>query len=416
MKLPEESISKRLIVVAGFARSHLLSTIGDLADADIPVLGITAIAPKKNLIKFNGNDLFGFEKFVNRRELTRGAPIQQVKFAELIHQLSMRLPESWPKDIYEYLNGRSFEIFSSKARKFSQPKIFSGNESLLIRSGFGKSFTNDSRLYVSDASLAHPFVLPGLISSGKICVNTSPPADAISQLILADTERADKILVNSDFVKETFVLSGVKSERIEVAYLPPIGVFKEESLLERTFPENGSTLRVIFAGTFEQRKGFTEILEVIEKAAYMSKKIVFTLIGNWAPGTTDYQVKLKGLRGVKILKWQTQLELLRHMQDADVFLFPSRAEGGARVVTEAMAAGLAVITTVNSGTPISHLLDGLISEVGNVDQILSFLELLGENSQLRESLSKAAKKTVEKMVLEQTYLFKVLDVCQMRKI
>jgi glycosyltransferase involved in cell wall biosynthesis len=65
----------------------------------------------------------------------------------------------------------------------------------------------------------------------------------------------------------------------------------------------------------------------------------------------------------------TWAELAEHMSMADIFVFPSLAEGSARVVFMAMACGCYVITTPNSGSIVQDGVNGRIVAPGSVDEL-----------------------------------------------
>jgi glycosyltransferase involved in cell wall biosynthesis len=57
------------------------------------------------------------------------------------------------------------------------------------------------------------------------------------------------------------------------------------------------------------------------------------------------------------------------MTDAHVFVFPSLAEGSARVVFEALATACYVITTPNSGSIVEDGIHGALIPPGDVESI-----------------------------------------------
>ncbi|HDJ27930.1 MAG TPA: glycosyltransferase [Proteobacteria bacterium] len=75
----------------------------------------------------------------------------------------------------------------------------------------------------------------------------------------------------------------------------------------------------------------------------------------------DHRVVSKGLL--------SRAELARCMREADVFVFPSLAEGSARVVFEALAAGCYVITTPNSGSIVEDGVHGRLVPPGNAEAL-----------------------------------------------
>src|SRR5207248_649798 len=98
-----------------------------------------------------------------------------------------------------------------------------------FRAGFGHASITRARergLHVlCDHAIAHPAVLGELVERrGSLGALTESEATAsglipTEQAILEDIDRSDSILVNSDFVKQTFLACGWPKERIHVVYL-----------------------------------------------------------------------------------------------------------------------------------------------------------------------------------------------------
>jgi glycosyltransferase involved in cell wall biosynthesis len=66
-------------------------------------------------------------------------------------------------------------------------------------------------------------------------------------------------------------------------------------------------------------------------------------------------------------------DLAALMVECDVLVFPSFAEGSARVVFEAMACGCAVVTTPNAGSVVRHGEHGWIIQPGDAISLRSAL-------------------------------------------
>jgi glycosyltransferase involved in cell wall biosynthesis len=89
-------------------------------------------------------------------------------------------------------------------------------------------------------------------------------------------------------------------------------------------------------------------------------------------------------------------EMLAHFQWADVFLLPSLCEGSATVAYEALACGLPVIATPNTGTIVRDGVEGFIVPARNVDGIVQSLEkLANDRNLLREMSEKAKRRSIE---------------------
>lgn len=403
---------KSVIIVAGFSRMHLLSTMGNLSSIGIRVFGVSAIAPRLKYLSRYVAKFPLLTRFTYRRELMGNASVRQVRFAELLFQISVRIPNPTTSKMYRILSLSSFKLFSKNAHRYSRKIDPNRDASLLIRSGFGSAFARDCRKFVSDASLPHPNVLQSLIKTGEMSLEAIHQHDVISKLILDDTNRADAIIVNSDFVKETFVFAGVPASKIVVAYLPPEGIFqtKIENPRKMVKSINGN-LKILFAGTLEERKGINEILTVAETALAESLPFDFLFVGNWGADSQPMQKRVDKLPNCRIEKWKSPVLLAAAMEESDVFLFPSRAEGGARVVTAAMCIGMPIITTRNSGSPIKHLLDGVIVKPMDSDSIMKWLVELSSNESLFLNLAAQSRKSVESLLNRGSYLETIRKVC-----
>ena len=126
------------------------------------------------------------------------------------------------------------------------------------RSGFGGASIDVARRHgwrcLCEHSIAHPAVLHHLVAhSGRLPANgASGPIARHWSAVLADIERADHVLANSEFVKSTFFHQGWRNDRISVIYR---GIDDEFlSAVPARVPNRGP-MRVLFAGIFSRRKG-----------------------------------------------------------------------------------------------------------------------------------------------------------------
>ena len=85
-------------------------------------------------------------------------------------------------------------------------------------------------------------------------------------------------------------------------------------------------------------------------------------------------------------------------QCADIFAFPTLLEGFPRVLIEAMAAGLPMVTTDAPGCKevVSHEDTGLVAQSGNVEEFASHLYRLLQDGGLRERLKDNANRHVRR--------------------
>ena len=84
----------------------------------------------------------------------------------------------------------------------------------------------------------------------------------------------------------------------------------------------------------------------------------------------------------------------QYLKESDVYLFPSLCEGCASSGMEALAAGLPVIATRESGLPIENGIDGIIVKSKNVCEIIDALLTIKKDKTLRESIGRHAAKNI----------------------
>jgi len=241
------------------------------------------------------------------------------------------------------------------------------------RSGYGGISIAESKtkqmIALCDHSIAHPSVLEYLIDNdGRMPArgHIKPPT-RFWQNVLDDIDRADHIIVNSDFVKETFLSQGYPSDRIHVAY---VGVDQQfmNAIPARDFGlERQASARLLFAGQFGRRKGADALVAALSRIDQLPWTL--EVIGSIDPDMKSKHASFLSDRRVSLLGSVPRLELAKRMSNADVFIFPSLAEGSARVVFMAMACGCYIITTPNSGSVVADRVNGALVPVGDVDAL-----------------------------------------------
>jgi glycosyltransferase involved in cell wall biosynthesis len=150
---------------------------------------------------------------------------------------------------------------------------------------------------------------------------------------------ADRIAVPSGFVRESFLAQKTPADKL--AY-NPYGVGLD---LFRPGPRGEGPFRVVFAGTLSYRKGIHYLKEGFIRAALADAEL--RLIGG---ATEETALLLKGADArITTLGHVPQPELVRHYQRADVFAIASIEEGLAMVQAQALACGLPLVCTTNTG-------------------------------------------------------------------
>jgi glycosyltransferase involved in cell wall biosynthesis len=127
---------------------------------------------------------------------------------------------------------------------------------------------------------------------------------------------------------------------------------------DRAYSTNVTQIRVLFLGWLEREKGIFELLQACEELQG-TVNFNLTIAGNGhAMLEANTYVNVHGLSSiVSFLGWVHGDDLNRVLASSDVLVLPSWAEGFPNALVEAMAAGLAVVTTMVGAIP-SVLTDG----------------------------------------------------------
>lgn len=197
---------------------------------------------------------------------------------------------------------------------------------------------------------------------------------------LKEYDLADWISIPSQFVKRTFLEEGVAPERL---ILNPYGVDAERwGRVEGTERETGP-LVFIYTAALSVRKGIHILLRAWEKAGLRDAEL-------WLCGAVHLPIRQLGLpvsENVRILGFQQHGAVATIYNRASVYVLPSFEEGLARSGLEALAAGLPLIITEETGltdamTPGRH---GWVIPSGEVDSLVEVLrDAASDRNRLRE--------------------------------
>ena len=200
----------------------------------------------------------------------------------------------------------------------------------------------------------------------------------------AEWQLADTILCGSEFVRESIAACGGPVERCAVV---PYGVDMRFPPIER--PPHEGPLRVLTVGAVGLRKGSPYILEAAKR---LKGKAEFRMVG---PIQVLPQAESQLRAYLELVGPVSRMEILKHYAWADVFLLPSICEGSATVVYEALATGLPVICTPNTGSIVQDGVDGFIILIRDVETIVERIEYLAKDASV---LAKIGAVAVENYV------------------
>jgi glycosyltransferase involved in cell wall biosynthesis len=214
--------------------------------------------------------------------------------------------------------------------------------------------------------------------------------DAAAWDFVEDIERRtlanlDCVTSMSEFVSESLVASGFPADKIALIRYP----FDTTGW---TVPDRAArtTVTVGFVGSVLLRKGVQYLREVAKNLA--GRNIKFVLVGN--VHLTDTGRRLLA-EHVELTGPVPRAQVRDWLNRFDIFCFPSTCEGSAGAVVEAMATGLPVVTSPNSGSLARDGIEGFVQPYDDVATMTDRIDRLASDAGLRQSMGRAARARVE---------------------
>ncbi len=264
------------------------------------------------------------------------------------------------------------------ARRVAAALPGSGARLFHYRSGFGHRAVRAAQaagmVTLCDHSIAFPGTLEHLVRHGGRLPppGQRPPRDTLWADVQQDFSGADAILVCSEFVRTTFVEQGWDPAQIEVAYLGiDDGFLAILDQLPARQPAPPGPLRLLFAGAIGQRKGIDSLVAAL--AGLDDLDWTLDLVGACDAEMAARHGRFFADPRVRQHGVLCRRDLARQLLAADLFLFPSLAEGSARVIFEALACGCYVVTTPNAGSIVQDQVHGALVPPGEAGAIQAAL-------------------------------------------
>lgn len=208
-----------------------------------------------------------------------------------------------------------------------------------------------------------------------------------------ELELADAIVVPSRFVLDSLPPSIRASKRCQLAPFgaPPVAAFGAAGRVPQRDAQG--PLRVLFAGAMTQRKGLADLFAAMRLLDRRDVELV--VLGALNAPMTFYRSECAGFRyeGTR-----PHAEVLDLMRTCDVLALPALVEGRALVQQEALACGLPLIVTPNTGGDdlIEEGRTGFVVPIRSPEAIADRLEWFADHrDELPEMRGHAVRKAAE---------------------
>lgn len=189
---------------------------------------------------------------------------------------------------------------------------------------------------------------------------------------LREYEMADVIYVASDYARETFEREGVPAARLHRAPLRADSRFELAARRDRSGDSTKTTFRIVYTGALTVVKGVPLLIDAFRSLGGAAAELI--LIGH--TGT-------RGMRRFVAERCAADPRIrvapgdpLPHLAQADVYVHPSYQDGFAYAVAEALACGVPVVVTEDTGAKelVTSGVNGEIVATDDPDALRGALE------------------------------------------
>jgi glycosyltransferase involved in cell wall biosynthesis len=211
------------------------------------------------------------------------------------------------------------------------------------------------------------------------------------QHLVSETKMASHYLTASTFTRNSLVEHGTPHSSITVI---PYGVDLEKfhPAPEVAATKGDSRLHLLFVGRINQRKGIKYLLEALK--LLNTKQVRLTVCGRVVD---DLEIFRPFSSQVEVRPSVSTSDLVAAYQTADLFVFPSVAEGFGQVLLEALSCGLPILSTTHTAAPdlIEDGVEGFIVEPRRPDLLAKHMAWACDHRSDLASMGRRARSRAE---------------------
>jgi glycosyltransferase involved in cell wall biosynthesis len=215
----------------------------------------------------------------------------------------------------------------------------------------------------------------------------------------------DRIVVPSEFAYRTFIEEGVPEEKLRrISYGVELGSFRPE-------PKRDEGFTVLYAGGVMVRKGLGYLLLAMQSSEMGGVKL--RLAGTVTPDGQSILERYP-VAGIEVLGSVPRDRMSSVYSQASVLVFPSVNEGFGLVMAQAMACGLPLVATKETGATdlIEDGVEGFVIPSRDPEAIVEKVAYLRSNPDVLRDMGAAAARRVRSLGGWNDYGTKMLGVYQ----
>lgn len=184
---------------------------------------------------------------------------------------------------------------------------------------------------------------------------------------LSEYAQADRIYVASEYTRESFLEEGFREESLSRFQFTPDPRYEPDDS-----PQSSGTFDIVYVGSLSVVKGVPLLIDAVRRLPYADIRLV--LVGGWATRGMRRFVQTACAEDPRISSGPG--DPLPHLRAARLYVHPSYEDGFAYAPAEALACGVPVIVSEDTG--MKDLIDpgrnGLVLPTGDLGALTEAIE------------------------------------------
>lgn len=357
---------------------------------------------KKNVLE---KIITSYPKFLLLREHIQNKLIISIFIKEIIERLLLRLRLINLLTKLNFFINYLFEYISSYKVDYKKINILVSWSGVAEKSFQKANIKNKKIIKILERGSSHiVFQNNILLEEYKILGIKKKPIDKrIIEKEIREYDLADYIFVPSKFSKKTFIENGVNESKIlKVPYGTDLNEFNRTDNDPKDFT-------IISVGQISVRKGSIYLLKAFEDLNLDNSKLI--LVGNIENDLKDHLEPFLSNPNIIFKSHVKQTKLSDLYNNSHLFVTTSLEEGLAMVQPQAMACGLPIICTTNSGGAeiVDEGTNGFICPIRNVDYLKNKISFFYYNRDKLKNFSENSYKKAREYLSWDNYSQKVYE-------
>ena len=207
---------------------------------------------------------------------------------------------------------------------------------------------------------------------------------------------ANELVADSKSTRNVYLQRGIGTNKSFSIIPPAISISEFKSA--NPIAEKDNTFTFVFVGRLEKNKGVLDLLDGFDRVAGEDTELLIVGDGKLKNMIEHRIAESKNENNIELLGFRDDIPEI--MNAGDALVLPTYREGFSITVTEALAAGLPVISTPVGAIPnkIEDGQNGYLIEPGNVDQLAKRMKQIQSGDLESRDISNAVQEYSEENV------------------